>query len=361
VRAVAQRLDLAALHAALRAHSWLLLIVAAYGALLVTFAERLGREADFTISLYWVAFAVATPVFGLLYVIGRAVYVAAAVHPARLGRFMRDDLRETFFRRERLFAALPIFLALPAFMSMFSSFKALIPAVQPFAWDATFATWDQALHFGRHPWEWLQPILGHPYVASALNLVYHLWFFVMYAIWMWQAFSARDRVLRMRYFLSFVLLWAILGTGMAMLFSSAGPCYFGRVTGLADPYAGLMAFLYDANANHSPVWALAVQEKLWTEYLTGAIKVGSGISAMPSMHIATAVLFALFGWQVGRRLGIALTVFAALIFLGSIQLGWHYAIDGYVAAAGTALIWWGVGWLLARDGFFRRPARTAPA
>jgi hypothetical protein len=41
--------------------------------------------------------------------------------------------------------------------------------------------------------------------------------------------------------------------------------------------------------------------------------------------------------------GRALAAFAVVIFLGSVMLGWHYAIDGYVGAAGVAAIWWWCG------------------
>ena len=64
---------------------------------------------------------------------------------------------------------------------------------------------------------------------------------------------------------------------------------------------------------------------------------------MPSMHNATAVLFALLGWQVSRAHGIALTFFAILIFIGSIHLGWHYAIDSYAGIAIACVTWWVAG------------------
>jgi PAP2 superfamily len=69
---------------------------------------------------------------------------------------------------------------------------------------------------------------------------------------------------------------------------------------------------------------------------------------MPSMHLATSFSFVLLGFSVNRRLGTVSSVFAALIFVGSIHLGWHYAIDGYVAILGTWAIWWIVGRLLDR-------------
>ena len=52
----------------------------------------------------------------------------------------------------------------------------------------------------------------------------------------------------------------------------------------------------------------------------------------------------------GRTLGIAFTTFAGFIVIGSVHLGWHYAIDDYAAIIGTWLIWWAVGRLLNRQG-----------
>jgi membrane-associated phospholipid phosphatase len=103
-----------------------------------------------------------------------------------------------------------------------------------------------------------------------------------------------------------------------------------------------MAYLHHVNET-IPIWALDTQQMLWREYQHSQKGLGSGISAMPSVHVATATLMALFGWQYARRLGMALSVFAAIILLGSIHLGWHYAVDGYAAVLGTLLIWWAVG------------------
>ena len=60
---------------------------------------------------------------------------------------------------------------------------------------------------------------------------------------------------------------------------------------------------------------------------------------MPSMHNASALLYALAGYQVSRFAGRLLSVHAILIFIGSIHLGWHYAVDSYLAWALTLVIW----------------------
>jgi hypothetical protein len=202
------------------------------------------------------------------------------------------------------------------------------------------------LHGGFHPWQLLQPMLEQPLITSSISFLYNLWFFVMFTVVLWQAWS-QNLYIRMRFLWSFVLLWVLLGTIAAILLSSAGPCYYGRVTGLPDPYAPLMDYLRHVSRTY-PVWALGTQEQLWLGYKTGGTHLVGGISAMPSLHIATSVLFALVGWKASPYLGIALTFFAIVIQIGSVHLGWHYAIDGYFAAVCSIGIWWTVGTVLRR-------------
>ena len=78
---------------------------------------------------------------------------------------------------------------------------------------------------------------------------------------------------------------------------------------------------------------------MWGYYLEGTPSLGSGISAMPSMHVSIAVLVALVSSQVSKKAGCIFWLFALIIQIGSVHLGWHYAIDGYMATALTVLIW----------------------
>jgi len=151
---------------------------------------------------------------------------------------------------------------------------------------------------------------------------------------------------------------ALVGNLVATLLSFAGPVYFGRVTGLADPFAPLMAYLHQAN-DVVPVMALQVQDMLGQTYAGNSTDIGAGISAMPSLHVATAFSYALLGFAVRRWLGILLAGFATFIFIGSVHLGWHYALDGYVGILCTALTWRAVGWVLDRPAIARL-LHTAP-
>jgi membrane-associated phospholipid phosphatase len=186
------------------------------------------------------------------------------------------------------------------------------------------------------------PIVGFPLVTTAINAAYHLWFFLVYFLVFLACFSDRDRGSATIFLLAFVLTLAIGGNLLATVFSSAGPVYYERL-GYGPDFAPLMTVLNDFNTVH-PVWALGVQEALWQSHANaGSI---SGISAMPSMHVASTTLMALYGFRYARWAGCVLTGFAVSIMIGSVLLGWHYAVDGYF---GAALAWacWRIAMILS--------------
>ena len=278
---------------------------------------------------------------------GHALYITFYIRPNQLFNYIYTDLRSNYLNSQRILHALPVFIIFPIWFSAFTSFKTMLPDINPFSWDQTLSEWDRILHGGIMPWQWLHPVFGRPMITNIINFFYHLWLFVMYAILYWQAFSLRSPLLRMRFLLTFITIFILLGTVGAICLSSSGPCYFGRVTGLSDPFKPLMAYLYAAQEQF-PVLALQVQELLWESYENRNSGFGRGISAMPSMHMASSVLFALVAWQSNRLLGLLLSIFAAIILLGSVHLGWHYALDGYAAIIGTWLVWVGFGWAINR-------------
>jgi hypothetical protein len=238
------------------------------------------------------------------------------------------------------------FAVLALFMAAFLYCKMLIPELRPFDWDATFAAADLALFAGRHPWEWLHPLLAYPGITHALDIAYSSWVPAVFIVWGWMSISPRvPEDLRRQYWLSTLLAWTWIGVAMAIMFSSAGPCFLDSVAPeLAGQYAGLNAYLASVHGE-VPLSSSLAKEFLWSAH-TGLVSEPGGISAMPSMHNAQAVLFALAGFRVGKKLGWTMTLYAVVIFIGSIHLGWHYAVDGMVGAAAAAAIWAFVGYAL---------------
>ncbi|MCZ6605286.1 MAG: phosphatase PAP2 family protein, partial [Alphaproteobacteria bacterium] len=286
--------------------------------------------------------------FVVLFFVGHAGYWMMVRRPAHLTQAILGDLRQRYLTVERLVPAAVVIAALTLFTSVFTSMKVLIPAVQPFRWDAAFADWDRILHFGVDPWRLTHAVFGADLATSGVNALYNLWFFVLFLTVFWQAFAATDRVGRMRFFVSFVLCWAVIGNLAATFLSSAGPVYFDRVTELTGSFGELMAAL-EATAETNRVWALEVQEMLWAGYSNAEVGLGGGISAMPSLHVAMAVLFVFIAARRNRLLAWGFGIYAAAIMIGSVHLAWHYAIDGYLGALMAWGIWWLSGYLV-RDG-----------
>jgi len=245
-------------------------------------------------------------------------------------------------------------LAISYFVSAFSSFKVMIGTLNPFFLDPLLARLDALIHFGIQPWKITHFIFRGFAGTMALNFAYNLWFFLMWIFVLCQLLALAGRRERARYLLSFVLCWTVIGSVLAFLLSSAGPCYYGRVTGLPDPYAPLMHLLNAMDAPHVAsgsywhLWSLTTQQQLWSDQFLSTTSIGAGISAMPSMHVSIAVLMALLGWRLSRTAGIAFTAYATFIMIGSVSLGWHYAIDGYAGAALSWAIWRLVGYVLHR-------------
>ena len=258
--------------------------------------------------------------------------------PTRPIKFLLQRFAEVHRVPQRVMTALPVLLLLPLFFSAFTSVKSAIGTVNPYSWDRAFMEFDAYLHGGTAPWVWLQAIAS-PLLTLALAFFYNLWFVVMIIVLVIAVFTIDRAKLRSQYLVAFVFAWAILGTAGAIAFASMGPCFYDLASpGENNPFEPLMAYLNEVNQTY-PVWALTAQDLLRQHYLSNQPGFGAGISAFPSMHIAVVLLNAIFGWHLSRTAGWLLTVFAVLIMLGSVHLGWHYAVDAYVSALTIPFIW----------------------
>ncbi len=246
--------------------------------------------------------------------------------------------RRDLFTFPRLLRLLFVLLFVPFLLCVFGRWKSAIHLVHPFAWDVRLSAFDRWLHLGTYPWQDLQPLLGRPSATHALDFLYVPCLIgALIATAVWQGWTT-DRRLREQFLTAFTLSWIVLGTIWAIAMSSAGPCYYGLVTGLPDPYRPLMTYLNGVDAA-SPLIAVQIQHGLWASYTGQDPTPFSGISAMPSLHVAMPVLFALAGWRVDWRLGTGLAAYALAVLIGSIHLGWHYAVDGYASVLGVMLLW----------------------
>ena len=326
-----------------------LIIYLAFGWLLLQMGLTLFFPAMKTIPVLDAAASAFFTLLILLFAIICYQFAAMALYqrPERPIRQLLQNLAALLSNAQAMALGIPAFVSLIIFIIAFSNVKANIPVIAPFSWDRTLDHLDLVLHFGRRPWEWLQPAVGYWPITLIISFGYGLWFVVMFTVWVHYAFLTPPGVKRTRFFLAFILVWAIGGNIVAIAFSSAGPCYFGagHLNFSPDPYAPLLSYLRTANET-APVWALPLQDGLWQLYLAGSPD--GSLSAMPSVHNATALLFALAsrGWP--RWVRAFLWSFIPVIFLGSIHLAWHYAVDGYMGWAVTLAAWFAAGKMAKR-------------
>ena len=311
-----------ALRRSLAENGLVLALMASY----VVSAAILAAAYDFAFSLTLYA-----PLWALM-AAGLAVYGAVR---GRLPQAWRAD--------ERLALAGPPVLLAPAFYSAFTSVKSAIGLVHPYRWDGRLGEADRFL-LGGEAWRALQPALGHPPVTFVLSLLYGAWHPALILVFGAVAFSLGRPALRRQALTALILCWALLGTAAAIAFSSVGPCFAGRLgLGSGAVFGEQAAYLAWADSR-LPLLEFAEQQRLLTAFADGRPTLGSGISAMPSMHVAVALLMALIGWRTARLAGALGTAYLVVVVAASIHLGWHYAWDSIAALAGTALIWAVSGW-----------------
>lgn len=272
--------------------------------------------------------------------------------PANPIGFTRHLLVKDLQIVERGIAALPCVLLFPVFGSAFTSVKSAIGNIHPYSLDPLFAGLDKFIH-GGHAWELIHPLVGSPWLTYGIDYAYKLWFVAVWITFSLVLVMIGDRQLREQYLLSFMGCWVLLGSVAAIGLSSVGPVYYGLVYS-TDPYAPLMSYLRSVDSLY-PLTAVASQDMLWQSYSSKMLNLGSGISAMPSLHVGIAALNAIFLSKLSRTAGALAWVYVVVILIGSVHLGWHYAIDGYVAIIGALVIWQAAGW------WARRSLEPAPA
>jgi hypothetical protein len=204
-----------------------------------------------------------------------------------------------------------------------------------FTWDARLAALDALLHGGRDPWRFLA---GLPGIATVgLDRLYAVgWAALVIGGGVAIALGASP-ARRARFLLAFVLTFVLLGVGVAHVFASAGPCYYAQVTG--EPrFLPQVAALQRVHERYL-LFAVEGHHWLWAASMSGGATPYTGISAMPSMHVAVPVLYTAMLWD-RRAWALPLLALTILTMVASVHLGWHYAVDGYASALAVPAIWW---------------------
>jgi hypothetical protein len=229
-------------------------------------------------------------------------------------------------------------IVLPHTLDTATRFKQLIPQLVPFYADHAIANFERRL-LGVDAWQITHAVIGAE-ATRAIDLVYGLWHLVNIGLLCWMVLT-RDRRFQIQAVLTYQLAWLLLGGAAAIALASVGPCFLQEFTGDAR-FAPLMAQLRAVNGPDG-LHSLVAMKYLLANVDRNAL--GAGISAMPSLHVGIAVFAVLVVFRQSRRVWprTGAVAYAAVIYVGSVHLGWHYASDGIVGGVGVALIWMACG------------------
>lgn len=328
-------------------------------AVLLTGRVEIGQFTLLFATYFGGSFALWT-VLGLVFMFGHILRSArASGSKPFLGALIRKSLTERW-QRDR-FASLawpPLMFA--TLLASFNAFKQMVLPLAGYGFDPPLAELDRWFFLGHDGWRVTHAMFGSPQATLVIDRIYHGWFApvaigVIVCAWL----PASTWRLRTQYLLSYAAVWILLGSVLAFLMPSAGPCFYTRLVGPSPEYDLLMQRLSAVpGLTGEPLLALHNQGVLWSAHVGDTLALGGGISAMPSVHNGLAVLFAIAGWRVSRILGALLAFYAVAIWIGSIHLGWHYGLDGLVAAVLVFGIWRASGRIADR---LERPWTSAEA
>ncbi len=304
------------------------------------FALLIGAKVGFRYRIPFDTYAITGMGVALIgvtvFIISKFVSYAARREPRPARRLLAEFSRCNGFVLGTLLVAVQ--------MAILTWTKIMLPLASPFWADPVLADIDRAI-FRAEPWRIAEILFG--WAAPMIDGAYVTWVLVKF-ITLGTVLAAAESRKKTRAVLAYFLIMACTALGQYLL-SSGGPVFFARL-GFGDRFGAL------------PVepWVKVTTSYLWTDYLRAGGDIGTGISAMPSLHVAIALWFALVVRSYLPRAAMLGYLYFALILIGSVLLGWHYAADG-IAAIAITLVSWRVAGIapLAKWGGPLRPIAAA--
>ena len=237
------------------------------------------------------------------------------------------------FRQRAALLVLPTLLW-PLMLAAYTTAKIAIPFLVGYGWDGFWADADRLI-FGQDAWrlsiplvEWAPVPLWEWIYSGGWGLLLFIWLAAV-------PFYASRRRVGLMYTATFAA-WIFGGWLVAYATSAAGPVFAHLVDpALSERFLEMREHLADSLSREGPI--RRTQIALATVLEKNVAIPAAGISAMPSMHIAMTTIYVLAArrtWWI-----VPACAFWLIIFIGSAYFGYHYWLDGIVAAVIALLCW----------------------
>jgi membrane-associated phospholipid phosphatase len=240
--------------------------------------------------------------------------------------------------KEKLLEKAPYLLlpaiVFPLFLANFTATKSAIPFLVGYTWDPFWAHADRLI-FGDDAWR-----IAHHWLGDGANRLLE-WFYV--AVWAGALLFSVALVplnasprFTAKFYSAMMATWLLGGFVLAYIFSAAGPVFAHLMnSNPSDQFADMRAVLGATLTPHGPI---QTGEMLLPETLHSHVAVkGGGVSAMPSMHLASVSIYICAARR--TRLLVPAVLLWITIFVSSGYFGYHYWVDGIVAAGVAAICW----------------------
>lgn len=237
----------------------------------------------------------------------------------------------------------------------FLHIKHLVLFINYTNFDLKFWEIDKAIHLGIQPNIFLLNLFdNHQTSLILLDWCYFKVFSLLTLTTVIFLLEIKGKKLADSFTLANVCLWGIGGL-LYLIFPADGPCYsvFGKYSISQNEQSHVFNFPIDKISEdlhlkfkkQKAYISREFQDILWHERFE-FIKNGkepnmlTGIAAMPSLHVAAAVLISSFLLEINLIAFCIALLYTMLLFTGSIALQWHYAIDAHLGVIISLLMSW---------------------
>ena len=298
------------------------LLVVAYLVFALILSAITGMKIDFSV-IFNLTYDITFSSIAMLYLI---IFLSILALKCRkngddthiFGSYWRQNIIKKYLSYQTLFDLIRVIILLKITLLIYCNIKQGIPSINSNLYDSELLYIDRILFFGFNPNKVSVALLGNNVSAPLLDNFYMFWYMLKPLVLAYFAIIP-DRKLHIRFYTAYFAMW-IFGGIFALIIPSLGPIY-------THP-----EWFKNLHIRFAPV----LQKKLWAHYEKALINpekykvyTYEGIAALPSLHVGIIALFAFFIFKINRKIGIAMIAYTVILQIGSVLLGWHYALDGY--------------------------------